>query len=111
MIKRKEYIDGKFSHREYYSQFITSKMVEQVKNKIGIDRIKSSKDEHFNDIPLKEWDMLSGHYFIGSKMVGTPRVSHEFAELCKQADEWTSSATLTCTYKEIARQLVEGKLK
>lgn len=114
MNTRKDYLDGKISHREYYAQFITSKMVEQVKNIIGIDRIKASKDEHLNDIPLKLWDGLSGCEFriIGGeeKLASKPKVSHEFIELCKQANEGISPSTLVCVYKEIARQLTENKL-
>jgi len=107
MKTRQQYLNGDITHRDYYAQFITPEMVEQVKNNIGIDRIKASNDEHLNDIPLKDWDNLSGHSFRGSEMIGKPQVSKEFYELCKQANEGISSATLTCVYKEIARQLVE----
>jgi hypothetical protein len=110
MFTRHEYMCDKVSHRVYYSQFITEEMVEQVKNNIGIERIKNSTDQHLNDIPLKEWNVLSGHYFIGERMVGKPQVSHEFIELCNKANEGISSSTLTCVYKEIAKQIKENKL-
>jgi hypothetical protein len=109
MKTRQEYLAGEISHRAYYAQFITNEMREQVRDKIGIERIRASKDEHYNDIPLREWDALSGHSFRGSEMIGRPQVSREFAELCKQANEGISSATLTCVYKEIARQLAENR--
>lgn len=110
MKSRQEYLADKISHRDYYAQFITTGMIEQVKNKIGVDRIKASKDEHLNDIPLKLWDSLSGCIFRGSQLIAKPFVTHKFTELLKQADEGVSPATLVCVYKEIARQLAEGKL-
>jgi hypothetical protein len=110
---RDEYMNGKVEHREYYAQFITDEMVKQVKDNIGIERIKASKDKHLNDIPMKEWDGLSGISFKiinGSQTLASrPQVSHKFVELCKQAGEGISPSTLVCVYKEIARQLAEGK--
>lgn len=57
-FKREDYMSNTCSHQEYYSQFITPKIKQLVEAEIGIDRIKSSKDEHFNDIPLARWDHL-----------------------------------------------------
>lgn len=42
----------------YYSQFVTPYVKELVRARIGEDRIRASKDAHFNDIPLKLWDKL-----------------------------------------------------
>lgn len=42
----------------YYSQFVTPYVKELVRARIGEDRIRASKDVHFNDIPLKLWDEL-----------------------------------------------------
>ena len=58
MITRKEYIDGTVTHEEYYSQFVNDNIKDLVINRIGLYRIKSSTDPHFNDIPLHEWDSL-----------------------------------------------------
>jgi hypothetical protein len=49
------------NHHKFYSQFITPSMVYTVSRQIGIDRIKASKCPHFNDIPLREWDLLAPH--------------------------------------------------
>lgn len=115
MKTRQDYLDGKISHRDYYAQFITATMVQQVIDNIGIERIKNSKDEHLSDIPMKEWDALSGHGWriSGGQEVMTGRIQYSvtFRDLCKQANEGISSSTMICVYKEIARQLVEGKLQ
>ena len=42
----------------YYGQFVTLYVKELVRARIGEDRIRASKDVHFNDIPLKLWDEL-----------------------------------------------------
>lgn len=87
-------------------------MVNDVKNNIGIDKIKASKDEHFNDIPLYLWDKLSGCVFNGSELVSKPRIPKEVLDISKELGErGISPATMVCIYKEIARQLLEGKIQ
>ena len=55
---RKDYMTGKVSHDEYYAQFVTEMTKEIVRSSIGMEAILASKDPHFNDIPLKNWDSL-----------------------------------------------------
>ena len=61
---REEYLelsrtdDGIEVFHMYYSQFVTPYVTELVRARIGEDRIRASKDVHFNDIPLKLWDEL-----------------------------------------------------
>ena len=43
---------------QYYSQFVTPYVEGVVLRHIGEDRIRASKDVHFNDIHLKLWDRL-----------------------------------------------------
>lgn len=63
-MTRKEYLDlsrlgnGIEAFHQYYSQFVTPYMKELVRARIGEDRIRASKDVHFNDIPIKLWDKL-----------------------------------------------------
>lgn len=63
-MTRKEYLDlsrlgnGIEAFHQYYSQFVTPYVTEVVRRHIGEDRIKASKDVHFNDIPLPLWDRL-----------------------------------------------------
>lgn len=63
-MTRKEYLDlsrigdSLAAFHLYYSQFVTPYVKEVVREHIGEDRIRASKDVHFNDIPLKLWDKL-----------------------------------------------------
>lgn len=50
--------DGIEAFHMYYSQFVTPYVKELVRARIGEDRIRASKDVHFNDIPIKLWDKL-----------------------------------------------------
>ena len=59
MITRKQYMSKEFSYDQYYGQFVTDDVRLTVSALIGAERIKESKCEHFNDIPLKEWDSLN----------------------------------------------------
>lgn len=106
-------MNGKISHHDYYLQFATEEMRQKVINKIGIERIREAikEDEHLNNIPSKEWDLLSGHYWRHNQYqewrVGEIEVSSECLNLMKQANQGVSSATMTCIYKAIARDLVK----
>lgn len=55
---RKDCLNGKCTHHEYYSQFVNDAVINMVKLHIGVDKIKKSTDKHFNDIPLGNWDMV-----------------------------------------------------
>lgn len=57
---RNRYMSGEVSHSDYYGQFVGASLRHDVGRIIGVDRIKSSEDPHFNDIPLKEWDNMTG---------------------------------------------------
>jgi hypothetical protein len=95
MKTRREYMDGKATFSEYYAQFITPELVEAVKAKIGIDKVKSSKDPHLNDIPLSKWDNLFTDYSLKK---GIEKKMHE-------ANDFLSLAGCVCTAKECARIL------
>lgn len=102
---RKEYLDDKISHHDYYMQFATEAMKRQVIRDITVEAIKNSKDEHLNDIPLHRWDLLSGCMFRGSMMMVRPTVEKECREKIDLAGEGVSPATLVCIYKAIAKEL------
>lgn len=55
---RADYLAEKVTHEQYYAQFLTEPLLELVQVAFG-GRIAASKDSYFNDIPLKEWDLLS----------------------------------------------------
>jgi len=69
MITYKEYMkNSRELHQKFYAQFLTEEAIIYVAQYIGADKIVNSKDPHFNDIPLKLWDMLSMNLLIKSKM-------------------------------------------
>lgn len=82
-------------HRRYYAQFVTESTKELVRRYIGEDRIRASKDPHFNDIPLAEWDGLSTG--------GIPR-----AISFKDGGDFPSLAGENCIAKEAAQQIRES---
>lgn len=58
MFTRADYMQNRCTHREYYVQFVSDGICNLVRLHIGEERIKSSTDPHFNDIPLRLWDSL-----------------------------------------------------
>lgn len=95
MITRKQYLNHGSSHREYYAQFVNIRAKSLVKKFIGIDRLRESTDESFNDIPLKKWDSLI--YFI----------DYESINKLKDAGDFLTIAGGVCLLKEAARQILE----
>ena len=85
MFTRKQYMNKECTHREFYGQFVSPEMIGRVGRIIGRERIKNSKCEHFNDIPLIEWDRLGMYNIEGCLSLGNG----------------------VCVHKEAARQIVE----
>lgn len=122
MKTRADYMAGRISHEDYYSQFVTPAILETVAKSIGRDRIKASTDPHFNDIPLHLWDRVSGWSTLptvekcpccgqsrrvqrgGSENLKT----FDALELIRAAGEGVSASTITCILKAAARQIKGG---
>lgn len=62
---RKEYMDGKITHQDYYMKIAEMIGVSKRHLPVSEERIKKSTDEHLNDIPLIEWDNM--HPIIHSR--------------------------------------------
>lgn len=94
--ERQRYLDGEVTHDDYYAGIARDLHV-----RIDIHlmaRVRLSKDEHFNDIPLGEWD----RYYCP---MPTPTTSAVFRA---RGDMW-SKAGMVCVLKRQARlQLEEG---
>lgn len=88
-------MDGACTHAEYYGQFVTAETKALVIRVIGLYRINNSKNEHFNDIPLSEWDRL----------VPKAPGSGQF----QKAGDFYTIAGGVCLLKEAARQIRESK--
>ena len=101
LITRKEYMaDSKNLHKLYYEQFVTSGVIQLVKNRIGLQRIINSTDPYFNDIPLIEWDRLNGLV----KTYSDTRKKSE-AEGCEKGKYLWSLSDGVCIAKAAARMI------
>ncbi len=60
MNTRKDYLDGKCSHDEYYGEIVKEVGITYV-NSSDLERYKKAyaTDQHLNNIPLAEWDRKS----------------------------------------------------
>ena len=89
-----EYTAGNLTHQEYYGQFITPAVRNRVFHTIGIEKIKNSKDKHFNDIPLSKWDNLAQYSEFQS-------LREKFTE----AGDFMSLSSVVCVAKQAAHML------
>ncbi len=97
MITRSEYMENSSElHEKYYGQFVTDDIVKCVVDAFGIERLKSAyeKEKYFNEIPLNNWDILTGslpaYVNAGLKNVG----------------DYGTLANHVCILKAAARQAV-----
>ena len=100
-MKRQEYLE-KYTNaktkeerikvfKNYYGQFITDEVINTVIKMIGEKNILESKDDSFNDIPLKKWDLWAQIY--------CNLIYRKFKEV---GDFWTPAGAV-CVAKEAAR--------
>lgn len=97
MITRKDYLDAKASHDDYYAQFVTPSVIALVGSYIGFHVVRTSQDPHFNDIPLKNWDAMAPALW---NLVPS--------QALKDAGEIRSLGTAVCILKAAARIIKEG---
>jgi len=97
IITRKQRMNNECTHAEYYAQFVTEGTKKRVLAFIDLDRLIASRDEHLNDIPLKQWDQ------IGAVWPTTDRM--------KQAGDFLTMAGSVCINKEAARQIIKETIK
>jgi hypothetical protein len=93
MFTRKQYMTNECTHREYYGQFVDELVKDNVVCSIGLDAIRNSTDEHMNDIPLKQWDMIGITSTAGDKL--------------RACGDSYSLAAAVCINKAAARQIKE----
>lgn len=60
MITRTQLSHTPSLYYNFYAQFMSPTIEVEVLRRIGKDAILNSKDQHFNDIPDKLWDEVSG---------------------------------------------------
>ena len=90
MKTRKQYTDKEVTNEEYYSQFVTKPMIDEVSREFSAAQLRAA-GEHLNGIPLSAWDQLAYRYkpFISSKL--------------KDAGDGWSMAGGVCVMKQAAR--------
>jgi len=98
MITRTEYMNGKCDFRTYYSQFVTTHEFSILKSRFTIEELSDAymRDEHFNTIPLRTWDLLSFSISNASK------------QLLRDAGDSCAPAFLVCVMKTAAKLWVDG---
>lgn len=120
MITRQQYLwgegDTNEKHRQFYGQFVNDGVKNRVLCVWSIKELKKAyaKDEHFNNLSMKKWDLMGG--FVWQVIRGEevaiikPQRSNDILpvdyQLLKEAGEGMSNSTLVCIYKEAARQLI-----
>ena len=95
MFSRKDYLEHKCSHSEYYAQFVNEDARRAVLSRIGKTRLMCSVNEHFNDIPLKMWDA-----------VFSPTFPRSIGEIFRSVRDFPTDSGLVCIAKEAARNIV-----
>lgn len=96
MITRTQYLNREATHREYYSQFVGEGTKERVLMRFTMQSLIEGKDNHFNNIPLNDWDNLM------------PVVPFEIAGKMKECGDYPTKAGVVCILKEAALQIVEN---
>ncbi len=94
MITRQDYMNDKATHREYYGQFVTDEIKQEVLREIGKMELMSSTDEHLNDIELFKW-----YWQLSRKTVNDLKASGEVHA--------NTLSVAVCIHKEAARQIIE----
>lgn len=92
IFTRTQYMSGECTHHEYYIQFATPALRQEVARHIGVERIKASTDPCMNDIPLADWDRLPVVYYYNGQRL-------------KQAGDYLTKAGAVCIAKAIAREI------
>lgn len=98
MITRAQYLNHEHTHREYYAQFVTPGILHRVKAVLG-EKIRKSRDPHFNDISLNQWDEL-----------GLSFANIELRKKLKERGDFLTQAGMVCILKEAGKQIKEGAI-
>lgn len=91
--KRKQYMANEISHEEFYLWLADSIGIGIQAVPFSIEKLKTSKDPHFNDLPLITWDRMDG-------VVRSQAVRHGMRA-------WSLSDTV-CVLKNVARKAVNA---
>lgn len=112
---RTEYLAGKCSHSDYYSQFVTPETLAYVEAWFPAEALREAlaEDTHLNTIRLQEWDAMTwkptglfNDHLNASQRQGSFRAILPFdAAALTEAKDIVTRATLTCIAKQAARMI------
>lgn len=99
---REQYLMGRCTHEQFYSQMVTPALTAQVLEFWGIRRLLPAykDDPVFNNLPLGDWDRLA-------RQIACEDTKWEFRE----AGDWETLGGLVCLAKQAAREACETALK
>ena len=101
MVTRDQYMENASElHQEYYLQFATESTFRFVRNQIGLEKLRKSKDKYFNDI-IKHGP-FGGWIWDDSPVNST--LMKELGEIGHGS--LPSKSTHTCVGKAAARKLL-----
>lgn len=113
IITRKQYMENTawYSHREYYSQFVTEQTKKHISSYFTENELAEAlkEDKHLNSIKLSSWD-----HIVARKTIKGPGNQSFAARLpidrktMADASEPVTLSTLVCIAKEAARMIVEN---
>lgn len=98
MYTRKDYLNKKCTHRQYYAQFVNGYIKQSVLRQIGKKALLNSKDKHLNDIALSRWDNFYPWLLQGE-------TGKNFLKISGQ--KGYSLSDTVCIAKEAAQQIIE----
>lgn len=112
MFTRKQYIAKECTYREYYGQFVTDEIKQEVLKTFSREQLIQSikDDEHFNNLPIRKWDNILTPGAINVPIDGSQcnrYLRKALNEKLREAESGISFADCVCVCKEAARQIVE----
>lgn len=108
MFTRKDYLDGKCSHGEYYAQLVNESNAKGVVlSYFSLDDLKKmyESDKHFNRVPERLWlhhGMGADYGLYTWEQLGKRLVGVDW----KKYGDYCSIAGQVCVLKEAARMIV-----
>lgn len=76
MNTRRDYLEGRCSHREYYLEI--AKEIGPTANAALLQRVRESKDPLLNDIPLRDWDSIASFLQHSPKLKAAFRARDDY---------------------------------
>lgn len=96
-FSRKEYMENKCTHKEYYDQFITPAGIELVSKSVAFKKLMKNNSEDLSSVTINFWDLI-----------GT---AHDAVALLNSKGDTWSLASAVCINKAIAEHIILNNKK